>query len=170
MAEINKKLRQYIPSKEKIIEHKSMRIFGRLLHAEYLWQFSLHGVARGAAIGAFCAWIPLPFHTLISVFIAIVFRANIPIAAALVWLANPITMPAFYYTAYKIGAALWHTPKKNLAIHFTVHALESTLAQIWQPFILGCFICGVICSVLAYMCAKLLWRKVNQTTSSSSSN
>lgn len=73
--------------------------------------------------------------------------------------ANPLTMAEFYIIAYKVGTALLHTEPKHLFIHFTITALESTLKQIWQPFLLGCLVCGFICSAIGYLCAKLFWRK-----------
>jgi uncharacterized protein (DUF2062 family) len=159
MFKIKQKLRKYIPSKAQIIEHRTLKIFGKLLREEHLWSFDKHTVARGVAIGAFCAWIPIPFHTVISVLLAIILRANVPFAAALVWLANPVTMPEFYFIAYKIGVALLHITPKHLLTHISITAIEKTLTQVWQPFLLGCLVCGFICAVIGYICTKLFWRK-----------
>ena len=40
----------------------------------------------------------------IAVALAIIFTANLPISFALIFVTNPLTMPAVFYGAYKLGA------------------------------------------------------------------
>ncbi len=65
---------------------------------------SPRAIALGAAIGMFIAWTPLMgLHMLIAVVCAAAFRANKAIAAALVWLSNPITFFPMLYFEWRIG-------------------------------------------------------------------
>ena len=43
-------------------------------------------------------------HTAIAALLAIPLRANVAIAAAFTLVVNPLTIPAIYYAAYRIGA------------------------------------------------------------------
>ena len=63
-------------------------------------------VSVACAIGLFCAFIPIPFQMILAAGLAIIVRCNLPIAVALVWITNPITMPPLFFLAYKMGAFL----------------------------------------------------------------
>jgi uncharacterized protein (DUF2062 family) len=72
----------------------------RILHADD----SPRAIARGAAIGMLIAWTPLMgLHMLIAVVVAAALRANKAIAAALVWLSNPVTFFPMLYFEWLIG-------------------------------------------------------------------
>ena len=67
----------------------------------YLQVKELHGdphyVAMGMAIGIFVACTPtIPFHTVIAIFLAFLFRGSKVAAAIGVWFSNPLTMPLLY--------------------------------------------------------------------------
>lgn len=66
-----------------------------------------HFVAMGLAIGVFISITPtIPFHTVIAVFLAIIFRGSKAAAALGVWFSNPVTAPIFYWGSYKLGMYL----------------------------------------------------------------
>jgi uncharacterized protein (DUF2062 family) len=75
--------------------------------------------ARAAAVGLFCAWIPIPFQMILAASLAIFFSANIPLSVALVWLTNPITMPPLFYAAYRLGAWVLQMPVNNFAFELS---------------------------------------------------
>ena len=96
-----KTIQRFLPDPNKIRHHKSLKIFGRLLQDANLWHLNRRS-ARGAfAVGLFFAFIPVPFQMVLAAAGAILFRVNLPISVALVWLTNPLTMPPIFY-----GAAL----------------------------------------------------------------
>jgi uncharacterized protein (DUF2062 family) len=66
-----------------------------------------HHVARGMAVGVFVAFTPtIPFHTLLSITLAFVFRGSKPAALIGSWLSNPLTIPGLYYGSYRMGVIL----------------------------------------------------------------
>jgi uncharacterized protein (DUF2062 family) len=66
-----------------------------------------HFVAMGLAIGVFISITPtIPFHTVLAVSLAIIFRGSKAAAALGVWFSNPITAPIFYWGSYKLGMYL----------------------------------------------------------------
>jgi uncharacterized protein (DUF2062 family) len=89
---------------------------------------------------------------------AIVARVNLPISVVLVWITNPLTMPPIFYFAYKVGTWILDRPVQEIHFELSGDWLMQELGHIWQPFLLGCFICGVISAVLGYVFMRGFWR------------
>jgi uncharacterized protein (DUF2062 family) len=67
-----------------------------------------HYVAKGMAIGVFVSITPtIPFHTVIALSLAFIFRASKIAAAIGVWFSNPLTIPIFYFASYQTGSLLF---------------------------------------------------------------
>jgi uncharacterized protein (DUF2062 family) len=67
-----------------------------------------HYVAKGMAIGVFVSMTPtIPFHTLIALALAFIFRASKIAAAIGVWFSNPLTIPIFYFASFQVGRLLF---------------------------------------------------------------
>ncbi|OIO70263.1 MAG: DUF2062 domain-containing protein [Zetaproteobacteria bacterium CG_4_9_14_3_um_filter_49_83] len=150
--------KRYVPDHETIKSHKSLRFFGKLLHLPCLWHFSRKSVAMAVAVGLYCAMMPIPFQMVLAAAMAIMLQANLPISVALVWLTNPITMPPVYYGAYKFGAWVTSTPPHEFdfepSLNWVLHGMTAT----WQPFLIGCFLLGLILAVSGYFFVYFLWR------------
>lgn len=147
-----------MPDHKKIKEHKHLKVFGTLLHDANLWHFNRRSVSGAFAVGFFCAFIPLPLQMVFAAAIAILVRVNLPISVSLVWLTNPITMPPIFYLSYKTGAFIMGQEAITSDYKLTAEWFTEQLDLIWQPFLLGCFICGVISALIAYTLIRLLWR------------
>ena len=157
---IKKYIRKYLPEKHQIIQHKYLSIFGDLLHNPNLWHLNRRSVARAFTIGLFFAWVPVPFQMVLAAAGAIALHANIAISVALVWLTNPITMPALFYFAYKIGACALGIPAKGFSFELSMDWLISTFQHIGKPFLLGCLLCGLVSAVLGNLGIRFIWRCV----------
>jgi uncharacterized protein (DUF2062 family) len=151
-------IQRFMPNQESIKNHKSLQFLGDRLHEPNLWHLNRQSVAKAFAIGLFFAWVPLPTQMAMAAFAAIYFRANMAISVALVWVSNPLTMPPLYYGAYVLGLWVLQIPPSTEEIEFTLDTVLSGLGGIWEPFLIGCFIIGVICSFLGYFGIKALWR------------
>jgi uncharacterized protein (DUF2062 family) len=151
-------IKKYMPDHQTIRDHKHLKVFGKLLHDGNLWHFNRRSVSGAFAVGFFCAFIPLPMQMLFAAAIAIFVRVNLPISASLVWLTNPITMPPIFYAAYKVGAFVLGQEALTSDYKLTAEWFTEQLHLIWQPFLLGCLICGIISAVIAYATVRLLWR------------
>ncbi len=86
------------------------------------------------------------------------FNANMPISVALVWITNPLTMPPMFYGTYKLGAWILGLAPINFNFELSFKWLSDSLSEIWQPFLLGCFVSGIFFSILAYFTIRIIWR------------
>lgn len=153
-----KLIKKYLPDPETLKKHKKLQFLGEKLQEPNLWLLNRRSVALAFTIGLFCAWIPTPGQMAIAAIAAFYFRANLAISVALVWLTNPLTMPPMFYFAYLVGLKLLAQPEPNADFEFSVDSLLSSLGDIWQPFLLGCLILGIISSILGYLSVQGIWR------------
>lgn len=153
-----KLLRKLFPNPDKLKEHKHLQFLGDTLHLPYLWHLNRHNVASAFAIGLFCMWIPIPFQSIIAALLAVFFRANLPLAVALVFITNPITMPPMFYFAYELGATILGRPDDAFTFKMSLQWLKEGLLLVWKPFLLGSTLLGVVSSLVGYYGVHLLWR------------
>ena len=139
-------------------EHKNLQFLGDRLHDPNLWHLNRKSVSRAFAIGLFTAWIPLPSQMAIAAVAAFYFRANLPISVVLVWISNPVTMPPLFYFAYRVGLWGLGMPMPKSDFVFSLDSVMNGLGDIWQPFLFGCLIMGIICSAAGYAGIRLFWR------------
>ena len=71
--------KRYIPRKKNVESSAAVRLFAEYLHDPNIWHIHRRSSAGGAAIGVFCAFIPLPIQTLSAAGLSIIFKMNLPI-------------------------------------------------------------------------------------------
>jgi len=151
-------LKRHIPDHRQIREHKHLRMFGSLLHDPNLWHLNRHSAARAFAVGLFCAFVPIPFQMVLAVSLAILFRVNLPVSVALVWITNPLTVAPIYYFAYRVGAWVLNQPVQDFLVLSSLNQVLNGLNAVWIPFLLGCFILGSVSAITGYFTIHALWR------------
>lgn len=151
-------LRKYLPDPRTIREHKSLQMFGKLLHDPNLWHLNRRSVALAFANGLFFMWVPLPFQMLYAAAVAIIIRANLPISVMLVWITNPLTTAPMLFFAYKVGAWTLGVPHGEFHIELNMEWFKAEMLHIWKPFVLGLLIMSIGGAVLGYVTVQLLWR------------
>jgi len=147
-----------MPDARTIREHPSLRVLGELLHDPGLWHLNRRSVSGAFAVGLFCAWVPIPMQMLLAALLAIAFRVNLPLSSALVWITNPLTMPPLFYAAYRLGTWLLDQRPVPLRFELSIDWLGSRLAQIWEPFLLGCGVFAMASALLGFVLVRLFWR------------
>lgn len=151
--------KRYMPDHETIRNHKHLRVFGSLLQDPNLFHLNRRSAAGAMAVGLFMAFVPVPFQMLLAAAGAIVARVNLPISVALVWLTNPVTMPPVFYFCYKVGVwILGEREGAQFQFELSYEWLAHGLQAIWQPFLLGCFLCGSVSAAVGYALIRLMWR------------
>jgi uncharacterized protein (DUF2062 family) len=97
------RIKAWLPSPDTVRQNRWLRWMGPILNNPRLWHFSRKGIALGMALGVFFGLLipiaQIPF----SATLAVVLRANVPMAVASTLVTNPITFGPVYYGAYHLG-------------------------------------------------------------------
>lgn len=153
-------LKRIMPDHNTMREHPHLQRFGQRILDPKLWHLNRKRVALGVAIGLFIGLIPLPLQMLIVVPIALLIRANLPFAVMGVWITNPLTVAPIYYFEYKLGAMILDMPIGQYAFSLSWEWFSREFAMIWQPLLLGSFICATVAAILGVIFVRIAWRLV----------
>ncbi|MDE0039706.1 MAG: DUF2062 domain-containing protein [Gammaproteobacteria bacterium] len=150
---------KYLPTREAIRTQKALWPVRHLLDHPELWHLHRRSVGGAFFIGLFCAFVPVPFvQMVLAALFAIASRCNLPIAVALVWISNPLTIGPMFYFAYKLGAWLLGVELVNGPWELSWQWFGSQFAAIWWPLTLGCLVCGWVSGLTGAVVSRLLWR------------
>ena len=103
------------PPPQKLAQKSALSWLNGLLHKPDIWSYKRINIAKAFAIGLFCSMLPIPFQMVLAAYIAYLCAANLPISVALVWISNPLTMPALYLFQYKLFLLFTETFHKNIS-------------------------------------------------------
>lgn len=153
-----KVIKKFMPKASAIREHRMLNRMGSWIYDPQLWHLNRHSAQKAFMIGLFCAFIPLPAQMIIAAFLALFLRANLPLSVGLVWITNPLTIPPIFYSCFKIGEFLLHTPDTEFVFELSWEWLQTDFKYIWQPLLLGSFLCGTFFGLLGYFGVGWFWR------------
>lgn len=152
-------LKRYLPDHEKIRNHETLnRLFGKLLHDPNLLHINRRSVSGAFFVGISMAFVPVPIQMALAAGLAIYYRVNLPISVGLVWITNPFTMPPMYYFCYELGQLILGGTLEDVTFELSIEWLQTVLTEIWQPFLLGSFIAGMVSATVGMVTIRLLWR------------
>ena len=151
-------LKQLAPSPARLREFKILSLLGDWIYQPNLWHINRSSASIAFFVGLFVAFMPVPGQMLLAALLAVNLRCNLPLSVGLVWITNPITMPAIFYLAYRVGAMIIDVPMQVIEFELSIDWVSHSLAAIWQPFLLGCLICGLFFGSLGYFIVNMLWR------------
>ncbi len=151
-------LRRHLPDSQSFGKSGALKPVGKYLSDPDLWHLHRRSVSGAAFIGLFCAFLPIPFQSLLAAVLAIATRCNLPLSAMLVWVTNPITIPPMFYFAYRLGAWLLGVDVEITAINLSWDWLSSQFSIIAWPLLLGSLVCGWVSGITAYIAVRVLWR------------
>jgi uncharacterized protein (DUF2062 family) len=77
---------------------------------------------------------------------------------ATLMLMNPLTVVPVYFLAYRVGALLLGQKPGQFAFELSWTWLQNGLGAFWQPFLIGCLVCGLVGGYLTYQAMELAWR------------
>ncbi|GAB6070503.1 DUF2062 domain-containing protein [Thiomicrorhabdus hydrogeniphila] len=138
---------------------KGLGFLGTWLHNPNIWHLNRHSVSKAFFIGLFWMAIPIPSQMVVAAFSAILFRANLPLSVALVWISNPLTMPPIFYFNYLVGSfILGDEAQESLHFELSWHWIVNVLGELWLPLYLGSVVVGLVLGFTSYFVIKLLWR------------
>lgn len=157
MTSLIQRLRSLAPSREQLEANPWLRGLAPHLSHPKLWHWSRRSVATGVAIGLFIGLLIPVAQILLAAAIAVVLRANVPVAAAGTLITNPLTVPPIYFAAYQLGA--WATGASTPGgVSFADPAsLWENLGAIGMPLFAGLGIAATFVAAASYLLISQLW-------------
>jgi uncharacterized protein len=146
-----------VKSREEILASRWVRPFAHLFSHPTLWHLNRRSVPRALALGLFAAFIIPVGQFALAAVLAVVIRANVPLAAAATLVTNPVTFPPIYFAAYKLGTFLLRYSSSEGAGELA-RGLGEKLLDVSAPTALGLVIFAIAGAALGYTAGALWWR------------
>jgi uncharacterized protein (DUF2062 family) len=153
-----KTLKSIMPSPARLRRSGALDVLGEWVYASNLWHLNRYSASMAFFVGLFLAFIPVPGQMLLAALGAVLLRCNLPLSVGLVWVTNPLTVPAIFFLAYKVGALIIDVPIKEVEFALSVDWVQNELSRIWRPLLAGCVLCGLFFGSLGYFIVNVLWR------------
>ena len=153
VVKVKEILKKYSPKRENV----NLGWLNKHLTDPELWKWNKRTIAKAFAIGLFCAFLPMPAHTLLAAILAVVFSANILLSMFMVWVNNPITMVPIYYFTYKLGASIIGIeidPGFEFSVGYLMNNVGATIIALW----VGGLIVSTIAAILGYTTIILIYK------------
>jgi len=146
--------KHYAKHKAKVVKIQSQWL-AKYIDQPALWSTKEEPLARAAAVGVFVGTLPFPGHMIVASFLAVFFRANLPISILMVWVSNPITLAPITYFEYKLGTLLLKSPSYKFSFEPTADWFTHHFIHLWKPLFLGAFLFASCAAILAYLLIKV---------------
>lgn len=147
-----------MPTQEQLRRTRGLGFIGERLFDPDVWHLSRRSVRMAMLVGISACWIPLPVQMPLACGLSLLLRCNLPMAAALCWVSNPLTLPAMVYVGYKTGALLLGQSALEMPDEITLDVLTEQIGAVGVPFLLGSLVCGIVTGLAAAMAIDLTWR------------
>lgn len=172
---MKEKLKRLLPTPEAISRNRWLKWMGPVLHHPRLWHFSRKGIALGLALGIFFGLLIPVAQIPFSASVAVLLRANLPMAMASTLVTNPVTFGPVYYGAYRLGEFV--LGKRALSDRQAVILLEKVepatdvakdwrdrirvwsnyIATVGKPLAVGLAIVATLSGIAVYFLTNALW-------------
>lgn len=165
-----KSVKRYLPAPDKVAQNRWLRWLGPKLTQPSLWQANRRSIALGCSIGVFMGLlIPLAQIPAAAV-LAVIFRANLPMAMVSTLVTNPFTFAPVYFLAYKLGNFVLSMGESDLSDEIIDQRLAAVtesvdtlswfdhIGNVGAPLFTGLLILASVTSVVLYFGINFLWR------------
>ena len=162
-------VRKNSPTREELLASRFVKPFSHRVSHSHLWRFTRTSVRRGTALGLFVGiFFLIPGIQILGVaLLALPFRANIPIGAAMTFLSNPVTTPLILAASVWLGNVLFgmHT---NMSGLIGLYERSASLHDWWLWFtanagpallggLAGLFVISAVSAIVGYLLASVIW-------------
>jgi uncharacterized protein (DUF2062 family) len=139
-----------LPTEAELSRHRWLRPVARRLSDRGLWRMKAEPVARGVAIGLFWAFAVPVAQILFAAAHCVWWRGNIPVAAGVTLITNPLTVGGWLWLAYQVGSLIIESPAGAPA-RPPAEGLLAWIGSIGAPTLLGMAIFAVGGAVVGYL-------------------
>ena len=154
-------LKRITPDRFTLEKLWCLKPFTALVLDRGCWTFNRHSVTRAFALGLFIAFIPpspLPVHLVTCVILGVLFRLNLPVLFATVFISNPFTWVPQVVGSVWVGAKLMGMDLVPF-LHTLKHRnLGAQVHELWAPLLLGALVLGLTAAGSGYVLAQCAWR------------
>ena len=167
MSRLNSWIRSQAPSRESFERSRFLRPFAQRVFHPALWRFTRRSVPRGVALGLLVGiFLLIPGIQIAgAALLALPFRANIPLAAAMTFLSNPATTPFILVASIYVGNSALNMGadvtqfealiERNAPLSAWADWLVSSAAP---AMLTGLFLIALLSAVIGYVIAAVSWR------------
>jgi uncharacterized protein (DUF2062 family) len=157
-------MHRHAPSREEVLASPWLKPFGERIRHSELWRFTRRSVPRGVFGGLLIGiFLMVPGLQIVgAALLCVPLRANIPIAAAMTFLSNPLTTPFFLYAAIEVGGRIgFHTDLASFL------ALRGKSVSVWLQWlwsdaapalVSGLLLIGLGLALVGYIVSLVGWR------------
>lgn len=162
-SRLAKWMQSLVPKREQLEGNRWVRPFAR---RQELWRFTRRSVPRGVAVGLLVGIFALiPGVQIVgAALMCVPSRGNIPIAAAMTFLSNPLTTPLILAASIWIGNRLGYHADLS-----TFYGLYESGAGVWSwaewllsdaapALLIGLFIISTVTAAVGYVVSSFIWR------------
>jgi len=135
-----------------------LRPFEVVLRHPTFFAVSRRSVTGAIWLGLFIALLPLPAQSVLAPLAAILFRVNLPVAFAAVFITNPITWVPIYWFEYQLGVLILELPPEPFSIDTSWRWVIEDLPRYWRPLLLGSVVTATVVASTAYVFVSVAWR------------
>lgn len=152
-GEFKAQFKSQIPTRETLAKQRWLGPIAHRLAEFELWHMKAESVARGVAIGMFWAFV-VPFAQIVFAAAHCVWwRGNIPVAAGVTLITNPLTIGGWLYLAYQTGS-IFIEPTTTPALN-TASGWLATVQSFGWPTVVGMATFAVGGAALGYLLVRL---------------
>jgi uncharacterized protein (DUF2062 family) len=167
VSRLNAWIRSQAPSRESFERSRFLRPFAQRVFHPALWRFTRRSVPRGVALGLLVGiFLLIPGIQIAgAALLALPFRANIPLAAAMTFLSNPATTPFILVASIYVGNSALNMGadvtqfealiERNAPLSAWADWLVSSAAP---AMLTGLFLIALLSAVIGYVIAAVSWR------------
>jgi uncharacterized protein len=170
MSKFGQWLKDASPKRETFENNRVLRPFAQRVFHPALWRFTRRSVPRGVALGLLVGiFLLIPGVQIAGVaLLALPFRANIPLGAAMTFLSMPATTPFILVASVYVGESILHLG--NASGRFTQLIENSAPLSAWMDYVMteapmalvqgiaGLAVISIVAAVLGYIISALFWR------------
>ena len=155
-----------MPRREDLAQSRWIKPFGqRVLHSEF-WRFTRRSVPRGVAVGLLVGiFVMIPGLQIVgAALMCVPVRGNIPLAALMTFLSNPITTPFILLGSIFVGNTLGFRadPSTFYTLYERGAGPGEWLAWLYSDaapsLVSGLFVIASAAAIVGYVLAIGIWR------------
>ena len=155
-------LKSITPERRTLEKLWCLRPFAKLVVNRGCWTFRRTSVVNAFSLGLLIAFVPptpfLPLHLSLCAVLGILFRLNLPVLFATVFISNPLTWFPQIAGSIWVGAKLMGLNLVPMLHQFSQRNLPAQIHQLWGPLLLGALVLGLSAAALGYLLAQFMWR------------